>query len=541
MMGKLFYTTLALGIIAFLVSFSVARHSEPGAHAIPPPAPANLYDSIRTDLSDYFWPTDAGRVITSTFAEYRRTHFHGGIDISTGNRTGYRVFAARDGYIARIGVYPNGYGKILYVRHYDGYYTTYAHLKHFAPEIDARVAREQATLERYPVTIECAPTEFRVHKGDVIAFTGETGVGTPHLHFEIRDENLNLVNPFLGENITAIDDIPPTFRRVAFTPLAGESFVDGGWHPQVVNARQVKGGAYRIAETVQLTGAIGLAVDVRDRSHGSHYRHGVYSHRLYIDDTLMYTVQLDRVPGRDAHQIGLYYDRTLLDRGRGRFEKLYMDSGNPLPFYEPKGDGAGILHTHRFAGGPHEFRIVSTDFNNNSSELTGNLILNHPPDFDFDQSRDSLGLIFDDISHITKIRLSFRRNSEHEWSVKTMTPEGYANGNLVDISYLRERADVVRVVAENAWGTRSFPQFHFIHTPQGPGGTLVIERDVESDFVRVIVRSNQPITSTPRLSVYEGSDRRSVSLRAIDIDEYTGTFRPQPATWACAGLLQRQR
>ncbi len=80
-------------------------------------APAVLSDSIRTDFSDYIWPTDAGTIITSTFAEFRTMHFHGGIDISTGDRTGYNVFASRDGYVSRIYISPNGYGKMLFVRH----------------------------------------------------------------------------------------------------------------------------------------------------------------------------------------------------------------------------------------------------------------------------------------------------------------------------------------------------------------------------------------------------------------------------------------
>ena len=528
MMGKLFYTTLGIGLVALLVSLSVARHSETLLHPIlpPPTATPDPYDSIRTDLSDYSWPTDAGRVMTSTFAEFRRSHFHGGIDVSTGNRTGYRVFATRDGYVARISVSPNGYGKMLYVRHHDGYYTTYAHLARFNKEISARVAREQTRRECYPVSIECTPTEFPVRKGDIIAYTGDTGVGTPHLHFEIRDENLNPVNPLLGENINATDNIAPAFRRVAIAPLGEESMVDRTWQPRIFNARLVKGNRYRIAETIQLTGTIGMAVEVRDRSNGSHYKHGVYSHKLYIDGTLVYAVHLDRVPGKEAHQIGLYYDWSLLDRGRGRFEKLYMDSQNDLPFYEPKANGAGVIHTGEFAEGPHEFRIVSTDFNNNSSELDGRLLLNHAPDFDIDKSHDSLRLTFDDITHVSKILLYAKRHSQSDWTLKTMTPEGYANGNLIDIGYLKERADVVKVVAENAWGTRSLPRFHFIHKPEERNGALFIEREVGSDFVRVIVRASQPITSVPRVFIYEGSDKRTITLRAIDIDEYVGTFRP---------------
>jgi murein DD-endopeptidase MepM/ murein hydrolase activator NlpD len=78
------------------------------------------FEKLETDLKDYIWPTDASTRITSTFAEYRSTHFHGGIDISTNKKNGYRVFAVRD-----------GYGKMLYVKHKDGFFTIYAHLQTF--------------------------------------------------------------------------------------------------------------------------------------------------------------------------------------------------------------------------------------------------------------------------------------------------------------------------------------------------------------------------------------------------------------------------
>lgn len=122
----------------------------------------------KTDWNDYSWPTAAGRIVTSTFGEYRRTHFHAGIDISSGDITGYGVFASRSGFVSRIRISPVGYGKILYIRHPDGYTTTYAHLEKFAPAIDARAAAEQRKLGSYPVDIACTPAEFPVRKGELV-------------------------------------------------------------------------------------------------------------------------------------------------------------------------------------------------------------------------------------------------------------------------------------------------------------------------------------------------------------------------------------
>jgi murein DD-endopeptidase MepM/ murein hydrolase activator NlpD len=83
------------------------------------------------------------RVMTSSFGEFRSTHFHAGIDISTGDTVGLPVVASRDGYVRRISVSPNGYGKILHIRHADRYTTSYAHLQGFPAWIDQLIRAEQ--------------------------------------------------------------------------------------------------------------------------------------------------------------------------------------------------------------------------------------------------------------------------------------------------------------------------------------------------------------------------------------------------------------
>lgn len=518
-MGQNIARVVALAQIVFLAAAAIEPANENHFSVIP-------HESINTNLSDYVWPTDAGNIGTSTFAEYRRTHFHGGIDISTGNTTGYKVFAVRDGYVARIRISPTGYGKMLYVRHADGYYSTYAHLSHFNAEIDARATREQIKQESFPVDISCAPGELPVRKGETIAYTGDTGVGTPHLHFEIRDERLDPINPLLCTEFSFPDRIAPLIRKIAISPLGESSTVNGSTFPRIFSVRSLKKNQYKISETVQLTGEAGFGISVTDMSNGSRFKHGVYGHQLFIDDSLIYTVQLDRVPGKNAHEIGLYYDWSLQDQGKGRFEKLYADSPSSLVFYSPKKPDAGIVNTSGFTEGPHTFRIISTDFNSNSSEVIGKLILNHSPHFEIEQRGNELDLKFADISTVSKVLMFTRKNGNENWNLKTMTPVPYAEGGTIRIPDARQRFDVVKVVAENAWGTRSLPGFHFLAKPDGSPGTLRLEHEMHADFVRVRLNANHVITETPTVFVYEGNSKRVITLVAVDIDHYVGAFRP---------------
>ncbi|MBI4535772.1 MAG: M23 family metallopeptidase [Ignavibacteriae bacterium] len=526
-MGRIFYSTLAIGIAILIVLVSTTSKHKPAVVAHPESAPPNVtpqIDSIRTDLSGYIWPTEADRIITSTFAEYRRLHFHGGIDISTGNGTGFNVYAARSGYVSLIRVSPVGYGKMLYVRHPDGYSTTYAHLQRFNTEIEERVRKEQRARGRYPVEIPCSPNDFPVKKGDLIAYTGETGVGSPHLHFEIRDENLDFVNPLLCRNVVTQDSLHPTIRAISATPLGENSLVNGQWVPARYSARMVEANVFTIIDTIQITGQVGFGINARDKSNGSRFLNGLYSHELFIDDSLICSVTLNRAPSEDAHQIGLYYDWRLIREGKGRFEKLYVDSPNDLHFYHPKTADAGIIHTAAFAEGPHDFRIVSSDISNNRAELTGKLIINHPPRFSIKTSKDGLKVVFDKTEGLRSILVFTRRFGGDFWNKQSITP--HQNDHAVDLPTTASNYDIVKVIAENLWGTESRPQFYFQSTPQGSAGRIRLEHEFEKDFIRVLLRAEGDITSPPMMRVYEGTKELNVQFFPLELDQYVATFRP---------------
>lgn len=459
----------ALLVIAVLY-LAAEPHPSPVAHPpADPPAPPTVhrlpYDSIRTDLSAYMWPTDAGRVITSTFGEFRRSHFHGGIDISTGDRTGYRVFASRDGYVSRIRVNANGYGKMLYIRHVDGYTTTYAHLRNFAPALDTRVEQEEERLERYPVDITCTPTEFPVKRGDLVAYTGDTGTGSAHLHFEIRDENMNMVNPFLCSQFTSPDHFPPVIRRVALVPIGELARVSGSWHPRIFKAHTRTATKSYIAETLRGMGKVGLAIDARDKADGTWFRRGVYRYELQLDDHPLYRVRLDRVPAQDAHEIGLYYNWDMLSDGRGRFEKLYMDTPNDLPFYAPAQVPSGVIDLDALPAGRHTFRIVCADIAGNTSEVSGTI------------------------------------EAEPRFQIAAQPPPTE-----------EDFSDVQLASASRGSGIRT--------------GGMSMRLEYHPEFIRAVVTSSGSFSRQPSLVVYEGSVRRTFTMELLSHHEAAGTFRP---------------
>lgn len=158
----------AAGIQAQMASSPSAPATQPHIHLISPMADGNT--------------------VTSSFGERRLTHLHSGYDFSTDEQIGWPVRAAADGEIFRLKIEKRGYGRAIYLRHADGFSTNYGHL--FAYEeatlkLESRVRAEQKKNGRYPGDIYFEPP-IQVKAGDIIAYSGEAGVGMPHLHFELR-------------------------------------------------------------------------------------------------------------------------------------------------------------------------------------------------------------------------------------------------------------------------------------------------------------------------------------------------------------------
>ena len=179
----------------------------------------------------YNWPTNASKIISSSFGEFREGHFHAGIDISTNGRIGYKVFSVDSGYVWRVKVSPYGGGKALYIKQSDGNLMVFYHLDRFAPKIQKLIDKKQTLSGKYRQDIYLKSGRIKVKKGEIVAYTGATGSGPPHLHVELRKPEDTPINPFQN-GFKSADKYSPKIRKLLFTPLDSKSSVENSSFPQ---------------------------------------------------------------------------------------------------------------------------------------------------------------------------------------------------------------------------------------------------------------------------------------------------------------------
>lgn len=345
-----------------------------------------------TFAQEYLWPTDASRFMTSSFGESRPRRFHAAIDIKTWNRTGYKVFATRKGYVERISVSPFGYGRALYLRLDNGETVVYAHLERFNERLQEIIEREQERQGAYRIEKYFGVEEVSVQQGELLAFTGQSGIGVPHLHFELRDAQSRPINP-LHKNFGVTDNVAPSIKALAVTPLSAEAMIDCDFKPRVYQP-VLRNGQLTLTQPIAISGKVGFAVDAFDRTTGVNNQVAVYRYQLYIDGSLQFQSQFDRFSYSENRLIELVQDYYLLRHDEGRFHKLYRETANTLEIYSTLNAAHGAILVAEanaktamparsdaglgLARGLHDFMIVAEDFAGNRTTVAGKLLAGAP-------------------------------------------------------------------------------------------------------------------------------------------------------------------
>lgn len=302
--------------------------------------------------------------LSGTFGELRPNHFHAGIDIK--GAVGQPLFAAAEGYIQLIKVSSDGYGKVLYLRHPNGYLTVYAHLDAFTEEVEELVRAYQYAQESFEVEIRPEAGRFPVAQGDSIGTMGLTGRSYgPHLHFEIRDAKTDRpINPLLFGDFGVKDKTSPNMYGLRLYEMdeAGNTCAERniGLVP--------KGKGYGIKGDTLRTAArrLGLGLKVYDQADGVPNWNGIYSLEMLRDDSSFFYFDFEAFSFDETRYLNAHIDCEQQVRDNSFFNRCFILPGNALSIYRHNGQ-QGLLRTQ-----PHraqKIKMLAKDAQGNKVEL----------------------------------------------------------------------------------------------------------------------------------------------------------------------------
>jgi len=302
------------------------------------------------------------------FGELRPSHFHSGLDYRTKGQTGLPVYAVKDGYVSRIGISTTGYGNALYLNHPDGTTSVYGHLLKFQPKLQEYVRSFQYDKESFQVNITLKSGEFRIKKGEIIAWSGNSGSsGGPHLHFEIRNTKSERAYNPLFYKLGIKDNSAPKITALYVYPLTANSNVGQDRSKKRFETIPVSGG-YRLKLNlpIGLFGKIGFGIQADDDLNGVGLKIGIYSATLLCDGRHVFGFKMNNFSFDDTRYANSQADFEEYQKSHHWIQRLYKQPGNHLDIYDPE-DKNGILNLDD--GNGHEFEIVVSDAFKNKTSL----------------------------------------------------------------------------------------------------------------------------------------------------------------------------
>lgn len=311
-------------------------------------------------------PLDNPILLAGSFGEPRAGHFHTGMDLQTLEREGLPVYALGDGYVSRIGVSPYGYGNALYITYPNGFTSVYGHLQGFCDKVTAVVRKEQYAKEKFAVDIMLKPYELNVKKGEVVAYSGNTGAsGGPHVHFEIRDQSERPINPLLfGYKMS--DHIKPAIGALKLYPMGDKKYTAEAWRTALVlsdGSYTPKAGLIKVNEKM-----VALSVNTYDKMEGTTHTLGIYDIRTYDGDSIIHEYRVDRISFDYTRYVIAQVDYPVfLKEGSRSFHRCYQEVNNTMPssYYHVYNHGIIDLSD----GAIHQIKIEVRDYNGNLSTL----------------------------------------------------------------------------------------------------------------------------------------------------------------------------
>jgi murein DD-endopeptidase MepM/ murein hydrolase activator NlpD len=327
-------------------------------------AGTQIFSQSKPYPKGYFrYPLAIAPKLNANFGEMRPNHFHMGLDLFTERRENMPIYAAADGYVARVKIEPGGFGRAIYLNHPNGLTTLYAHMNDFMPELDRYVKGKQYEKESWMQELDIPADEFPVKKGDFIGYSGNTGGSQgPHVHFEIRETaSQKCLNPLLF-GFPIPDNVPPDITRLAIYDRNLSTYEQS---PAIYSLVK-KGAVYQTPEIIKVnTDKIVLALQATDRMTGVPNPNGIFSVSIFEGNRQLGGFVIDDVGYDETRYLNAHIDYRSKLSGGPYFQFVFPLDGDKLTIYKNKPPERFIILKDTAV---HHYRIEVRDPYGNTSE-----------------------------------------------------------------------------------------------------------------------------------------------------------------------------
>ncbi|MBF0545051.1 MAG: M23 family metallopeptidase [Candidatus Riflebacteria bacterium] len=316
------------------------------------------------------WPLDIEISPSGSYAEFRGFHFHTGIDLRTRQKTGFPVRAIADGFVSRLKIQHRGFGYALYIDYPElGIRSVYGHLEDYAGEIGAFAQDKLNKMDAfYGIEDNFPANKFPVKKGQIVAYTGESGIGPAHLHFELRHfDDVTIAPSSVGYIIS--EKIVPKVLGIYFEPLSPETCINGQFTRHSVPFTKVASNSFSWNQLVKVSGRAGIKLGIVDQGTSGSVM-GVEDIQLFFDGKKIFQRSFNLISYDENVETPYVYDYHMSQmKGMGYVYNLFkwpFEKNGISKDYSP---WDGCLDPNSV--GTHQVKIICRDFCGNDVIVEG--------------------------------------------------------------------------------------------------------------------------------------------------------------------------
>ena len=483
---------------------------------------------------EYSWPTGTGKHLSSNFGEFRTTGYHLGIDVKTKGTEGHPIYAIDEGYVFRVVTNYSGFGKAIYFKLNDGKIAVYAHLSRFVPRLEERLKEEQNKTQSYLTNFYPKKEEFSFSKNDIIGFSGNTGFSFgPHLHFELRDEKGNILNP-LTNGISQPDRLAPIVEEIGATPLSKDSWINGSQLPQNFPVFRDKKGEYHLADTINAFGKIGLSIKTYDKREGANNKYQPHRIEVFLNGKPYHDLEFEQLNYNLQSTANFINDYRNSRLNLGNFIKLYKNYGDPIvPIHSQETDGALDLNK-----GYHSLKILVHDAQKNVRIVRGTLFYMNPFQIDvtkIKETNSTISFLLQPKSIAIPIKsaviYSFTAFGFADERLDILSRERIETGLIITLKKNKIKRKALQFIAQNDIGTISKPSHWLDSNISGDHLTLGVDLDISHSDAGVYVQIQTEKVIKEKLSLRLKGD---LQYKTIPINQI------QPSVFLSAPLEPKE-